>query len=110
MARWYTDTHSGFGEVNVGFQNLRYLQVFFNQLGPGVGHPTVDFADNLSKAGWLQFGNTFDAGDGTVRTYYRERIWINNEAFEHEHNPSIPVDRLRYWFSAGSQAYVTVED
>jgi hypothetical protein len=110
MARWYQDTLTGYGEENVGFQSLHYFQVFFNQLGPGVGHPTSDFPDNLSKAGWLQFGNTFDAGDGTTRTYWRERIWINNVAFEQQFEPPIPANELRYWLSAGCQAYVTCED
>lgn len=110
MARWYQDTHTGSGTESVGFQSFHYFQAYVNAIGPGVGRPTVDFQDNLSKLGWIQIGNEFDAGDGTVRVYWRERVWINCIAFELQNEPPIPCTHFRYWLSAGSQAYLTFED
>ncbi len=110
MAFWFSDTVTGHAELSVGLRSLRYLQCFFNTLGPGVGHPTADFPDNLSKAGWIQIGNEFASDDATVRIYWRDRLWLNAVAFEIQFDPQPGVTHFRYWLSAGCQAFLACED
>lgn len=44
--------------------------------------PDVNADDFIIRCGWFAFGSEADGGDGVVRVYWRDPIWINFDDFE----------------------------
>jgi hypothetical protein len=106
---------SGHGSESFGNKQVSYVFVHLDSLGVNVNSPEPGVLDHILRAGWIAFGYNGDAGDGTIRDYWREPIWLNFVDTEWTPVPqyqgsdqTIWATQVRWWLSPGTTGHLWV--
>jgi hypothetical protein len=80
---------TGNGQYNFGGNQVQYLLVDLDVLGPDVAVVDTTNPDQIARAGWLSLGSRDVFGSGVEHPFWNERIWINFASFQWHPQPTV---------------------
>lgn len=117
MTLYFDASVSGSGVADlVGGQDVEFVSVDITTLGPLSTVIEAGNPDHLLRMGWFSIGDHFDVGFGDV-DHWREIVWVNFEQTLWTPLPtgivggsslSVLARRVRWWFNAGTIAWLRV--
>lgn len=92
-----------------GFFPLDSVEIRITARGAQVRQPQVDLADHIIRVGFVCMGFHLDAGDGTVRTYWRTPYWIDFDNVVYD----LPTNQyynnaIRWYLTPGTEGHIWV--